>query len=95
MQTGDEKNDMQYNSVLNLEKMPCDEIWIDYYDQETKRQSSQWKHAGSPRPNNARQNKSTHELLMNSFFDSTVMIYMHWVTTGQTVNKEYYDEVAW
>ena len=27
------------------------------------------------------------------FFDSTVMIYMHWVPTGQTVNKEYYVEV--
>ena len=29
----------------------------------------------------------------DSFFDSTGMIYMHWVPTGQTVNKEYYVEV--
>ena len=27
------------------------------------------------------------------FFDSTGMIYMHWVPTGQTVNKEYSVEV--
>ena len=27
------------------------------------------------------------------FFDNTGMIYMHWVPTGQTVNKEYYVEV--
>ena len=27
------------------------------------------------------------------FFDSTGMIYMHWVPTGQSVNKEYYVEV--
>ena len=27
------------------------------------------------------------------FFDSTSMIYMHWVPTGQTVNKEYNVEV--
>ena len=27
------------------------------------------------------------------FFDSTDMTYMHWVPTGQTVNKEYYVEV--
>ena len=27
------------------------------------------------------------------FFDSTGRIYMHWVPTGQTVNKEYYVEV--
>ena len=30
---------------------------------------------------------------MITFFDSTDMIYMHWVSTGQTVNKEYYVEV--
>ena len=27
------------------------------------------------------------------FFDSTGMIYMHWVATGHKVNKEYYAEV--
>ena len=27
------------------------------------------------------------------FFDSTGMIYMHWVPTGETVNKEYYVEI--
>ena len=41
----------------------CDESWIYCYDPETKRQSPQWKHAGSPRPKKAR-----HKLLM---------IYMH------------------
>ena len=61
-------------------------------DQENQH-ASQWKHAGSPRPKKARQSKSTHKLLMIPFFDSTGMIYMHWVPTGQTVNKEYYVEV--
>ena len=74
-------------------RVTCDESWIYCYDPETKRQSSQWKHAGSPRPKKARQSKSTHKLLMTPFFDSTGMIYMHWVPTGQTVNKEYYVEV--
>ena len=27
------------------------------------------------------------------FYDSTGMIYMHWVPAGQAVNKEYYVEV--
>ena len=71
----------------------CDESWIYCYDSDTKRQSSQWKHAGSPRHKKARQSKSTQKLLMIPFFDSTGMIYMHWVPTGQTVNKEYYVEV--
>ena len=62
---------------------------------ENKRQSSQGKHAGSPTPKKARQSKSTHKLLMIPLFDSTGMIYMHLVPTGQTVNKEYYVEVLW
>ena len=72
----------------------CDESWIYCYDKETKRQSFQWKHAGSPRHKKARQSKSTHKhLMIPFFFDSTGMIYMHWVPTGQIVNKEYYVEV--
>ena len=71
----------------------CDESWIYCYDPETKRQCSQCKNVGSPKPKKARKSKSTHKLLMISFFYSTVMIYMHWVHTGQTVNKEYYVEV--
>ena len=73
--------------------MTCDESWIYCYDSETKGKSSQWKHAGSPRPRKARQSKSTNKLLMIPFFHSTGMIYMHWVPTVQTVNKEYYVEV--
>ena len=73
--------------------MPYDESWMYFYNPETKRQSSQWKHAGSPRPKKARQSESTHKLLRIPFFDSTGMINMHWVPTGQTVNVEYYVEV--
>ena len=70
----------------------CDVIWIYCYEPETKRQSSQWKHAGSPRPKKARQSKSTHKLLMISFS------WQHWhdlheLGSHRTVNKEYYVEV--
>ena len=71
----------------------CEESWIYCYDPETNRQSSQWKHAGSPRPKKARQSKSIHKPLMTPFFDITGMIYMHWVPTEQTINKGYYVEV--
>ena len=47
--------------------MTCDESWIYCYDPETKRQSSQWKHDGSPRPKKTRQSKPTHKLLMIPF----------------------------
>ena len=46
-----------------------------------------------PDPRRPDQSKSTHKILMIPFFDSTGMIYMHWVPTGLTVNKEYYVEV--
>ena len=72
--------------------MPCDESWIYCYDPETKRQSSQWKHANSPRPKKARQSKSTHKYLMIPFLNSPGIIYMHWGSNGQKVNKEYYVE---
>ena len=60
----------------------CDGSWNYCYDPETKRQSSQWKHAGSSRHKKARKSKSTHKPLMIPFFDSTGMIYMHWDPTG-------------
>ena len=59
----------------------CDESWIYCYDPETMRQSSQRKHAGSPKPKKVRQSKSTHKRLIMLFFDSTGMMYMHWVLT--------------
>ena len=56
--------------------MTWDESWIYCYDPETKRQSSQWKHAGSPRPLNAWQSKSTHKpLMVPFFFDSTKTVH--------------------
>ena len=45
----------------------CDESWIYCYDPESKRQSFQWKHAGSPRPKKARQGKFTQKLMMIPF----------------------------
>ena len=46
----------------------CDEHWIYCYDPECKRQSSQWKHVGSPRPKKTRQSKSTPKRFMIAFF---------------------------
>ena len=46
-----------------------------------------------PDPRRLDRANPTHKLLMILFFDRTGLIYMHWVPTGQTVNKEYYVEV--
>ena len=47
--------------------MTCNESWIYCYDPETKRQSSQWKNSGSPRPKKANPSKSTHKRLTIPF----------------------------
>ena len=66
-------------------KMPCNESWIYCYDPETKRQSSQWKHAGSPRLKKERLNKSTHKLLMIPFF-LTALAWSTW--TGFPLERQ-------
>ena len=74
--------------VLNLEKMPCNESWIYCYDSETKRQSSQWKYAGSTRPKKARQSKSTHKLLMIPFWQHWHDLHAlgsHWIDSQQGI----------
>ena len=45
----------------------CNESWVYCFDPETKRQGSQWKHAGFPRHKKARQSKSTHKHLTIPF----------------------------
>ena len=59
--------------------MPWDESWIYCYDPEPKRQSSQWKHAGSPRLKKARQSKSNNKRLMIPlFFFFFFFFWQHW-----------------
>ena len=67
----------------------CDESRIHCYDPETKRQSSLWKYAGSPRPKKARQSKFTNKLLMISFFWQTwhdlQALGSHWTESQQGI----------
>jgi hypothetical protein len=46
-----------------------DETWVHGYDPETKRQSSQWKSADSPRLKKARQVRSKVKIMLIIFFD--------------------------
>ena len=49
-----------------------------------------WSTAMTQRPRRPDRANPIHKLLMIPFYDSTGMIYIHYVPTGQTVNKEYY-----
>ena len=78
---------------FKLGKIPCDESWIYCYDPETKRQSSPVEACWLSQTQEGQTEQILPQTFDDLFFDNTTMIYMHWVPTGQTVNKEYYVEV--
>ena len=62
----------------------CDESWIYCYEPETKRQSSQWKHAGSPRPK-----KPESANLPTNLWWSLFLTALAWSTcTGFPLNRQ-------
>ena len=61
--------------------------------EETKAQSSQWKHTESPRPKKARQVRSNVKVLLTVFFDYHGVVHQEFLPQGRKVNKEYYLEV--
>jgi len=46
-----------------------DETWLYHYDPETKQQSVEWQHSGSPRPKKFRLQKSAGKVLASIFWD--------------------------
>jgi len=47
-----------------------DETWLYHYDPETKQQSREWRHSGSPRPKKFRVQKSAGKVLASIFLGS-------------------------
>ena len=62
---------------------------------ETKQQSSQWKSHFSPRPQKARQSRSSLKSMLIIFFDIRGIVHREFLPEGQTVNKEFYCIVLW
>jgi histone-lysine N-methyltransferase SETMAR len=67
-----------------------DETWLFCYDPETKQQSMQWRHAGSPRHKKFRQVRSKEKVMASVFWDCIGIIMIDYLEYGKTVNKEYY-----
>ena len=68
----------------------CDESWIYCYEPETE---FPVKSCWLSQTQEGQTEQIHPQTLDDPFFDSTGIIYMHCVPTGQTVNKEYYVEV--
>jgi len=70
-----------------------DETWLYHYGQETKQQSMEWRHSGSPRTKIFRVQKSAGKVLASIFWDKDGIILTDYVPKGQTSNAEYYSSL--
>ena len=52
-----------------LRLVTMDETWLYHHDPETKQQSMEWRHSGSPRPKKFRVQKSARKFLASIFWD--------------------------
>jgi len=76
-----------------LQLVTMDETWLYHYDLETKQQSMEWWHSGSPRPKNFRVQKSTGKVLALIFSDQDGILLIDYLPKGQTINAEYYSSL--
>jgi len=70
-----------------------EETWLYHYDPETKQQSMEWRHSGSPRPKNFRVQKSTGKVLALIFWDQDGILLIDYLPKGQNINAEYYSSL--
>jgi len=66
-----------------------DKTWLYHYDPETKQQSMEWWHSGSPRPKKFRVQKSAGKVLASIFWDQDSILLNDYLPNGQTINAEY------
>lgn len=67
-----------------------DETWLYHYDPETKQQSMQWRHSGSPRPKKFKTQKSAGKVMATVFWDKDGILMTEYLQKGETVNANYY-----
>jgi len=70
-----------------------DEIWLYHYDPETKQQSMEWQHSGSPHLKKSRVQKSSGKVLASIFWDQDNVLLIDYLPKGQTINAEYYSSL--
>jgi hypothetical protein len=67
-----------------------DEIWLHHYDPDTKQQSMEWRHSGSPCPKIFRMQKSPGKVLASIFWAKYGILLVDYLSKGQTISAEYY-----
>jgi len=70
-----------------------DETWLYHYDPETKQQSMEWWHSGTPRPKTSRDQKTAGKVLGSIFWDQDGILLIDYLPKGQTTNAEYHSSL--
>jgi len=70
-----------------------DETWLYHYGPETKQQSMEWRHSGSPRPKKFLLQESTRKVLASIFLDQDGIFLTDYLPNAQTINAEYYSSL--
>lgn len=67
-----------------------DETWVHHFEPESKLQSKQWKHPGSPPPKKFKQTATAKKVMASVFWDSEGVLMIDYLQKGQTITGEYY-----
>jgi histone-lysine N-methyltransferase SETMAR len=70
-----------------------DETWIHHWDPESKQESMQWKHHGSPPPRKFKVQASAGKIMASVFWDSQGLIMIDYMPHKTTINGQYYAEL--
>jgi hypothetical protein len=64
-------------------------MWINLYDPETKEQSKEWRHSGSPCPKTFQTQKSASRLMASVFWDKDGILLVDYLEKGEKVTDSY------
>ena len=69
-----------------------DEIWCHHYEPESKRQSMEWRHSGSPTSKKFKTQPSAGKVMCTVFWDRKGVILLDFLEPGTTINSDRYVE---
>jgi len=83
----------RYPNDFLSQLVTMDETWLYYHDLETKQQTMEWRHSGSPCPKKFQVQKSTGKFLASIFWNQDSILLIDYLPKGQTINTEYYSSL--
>ncbi|UYV63135.1 hypothetical protein LAZ67_2003260 [Cordylochernes scorpioides] len=81
---------VEENSNWKEKFVTMDETWAHHFTPESKQQSMQWRHSGSPPPKKAKTVRSAGKVMLSVFWDSEGVLLLDFLNKGQTITGNYY-----